>query len=230
MSTADRIDLRKELNRALQDLTWNVKGILLNDGKVMAVPPESRVVTAILHVVAMDIVRTYGRSIGLAVEDFPYETRGYPDMALSDGPLGKKVIALDIKTARYLGDDKVSRMTLGTYDGYFLHPKEKRLHGGTKCYHDYDEHWVAGIIYEWHPDKGTDEMVRVKECIVGQKWQVASKTSGSGDTANIGGIDSLEALRSLQNVFTNEEEFEEYWRDYAIRHPRKRTRLPQRDD
>ena len=219
-------DLRSELRQAIQGLTWDLKGILLTSGVVIPIPAESRVVTAILQSLAIALLKDWGKAKNIKVQDFPLETRGYPDVALSDGPLGDHMIALDIKSARFLGDDKVSRMTLGTYDGYFLHPNEKLLHQKKMSYDDYTEHWVVGIVYEWHPEEDAQRLVKIVEFVVGEKWQLASRVSGSGDTANMGAIDSLSKLRSLKSTFRDEDEFEKYWRKYALEHKRKRTRAP----
>ena len=219
-------DLRNELLPVLSSMRWNVKGILLDDNSVISVPAESRAVTAILQSMAVIRLKAWAQKKGIELEDLVHDTRGYPDIALTSGPFGSKLIALDIKSARHGDGDDVSRMTLGTYDGYFLHPGEKRLHDGTRSYSDYSEHWVVGFIYDWNPDEDTDKMVRIVDVVVGQKWQFASRSSGSGDTANMGGVDSLQRLRSRSGDFTSEREFEKYWRDYAVNHPRKRTRKP----
>jgi len=222
----DSIKLQEELKGVLSKIQWNVVGIATNDGTLVPIPPESRIVTVILQAFALQKIQSWAKSHNITVEDLTRETRSYPDIALSGGDLGSRLIALDIKSARYLGNDKVSRMTLGTYHGYFLHPDKKVLSGGRRCYNDYDEHWIAAFIYEWRPDLGTENMVKIVEVIVAYKWQVASKISGSGDTANIGGLSSLNKLRNLQSAFKNKEEFEKYWRDYGIKHPRRGTKIP----
>ena len=135
-------------------------------------------------------------------------------------------MAIDIKSARFKKGDRVSRMALGTYNGYFLHPDKKKLHKKTMCYNDYSSHWIVGIIYEWHEKKETRDMVVIKTICVGEKWQFAGRISGSGDTANIGGMDSLKRLQARESEFKNNEEFEKYWRDYCIRHPRRGTKIP----
>jgi len=219
------LSLQQELRSVLSKIQWNIVGIKTTEDYIIPVPPESRIVTVILQALAIPKIQDWARAHNINVEDLTHETRSYPDIALSGGDLGSRLIALDIKSARYLGNDKVSRMTLGTYHGYFLNPNERILSGGKRCYNDYDEHWVAAFIYEWRPHLDTTNMVKIVETIVAHKWQVASKVSGSGDTANIGGLDSLSRLRKLQSEFSNEEEFEEYWRDYGRRHPRRGTKI-----
>lgn len=220
-------ELQKELQDSLQPINWNIVGIQCSDGKLIPMPPESRIVTVILQALVSPYIISWAKRREINVEDLVEETRGYPDLALSGGPLGDKLIALDVKSARYSSGDSVSRMTLGTYDGYFLHPHEKRLSGGRRCYDDYDEHWVIAFIYKWNPKLTPSDMVKIVARIVAHKWQLASKTSGSGDTANIGGLGSLSALQTRASGFHNEGEFERYWRQYAIAHPRKRTRAPE---
>ena len=218
--------LQKELKTSLESVKWNIIGIQTSDGQTIPMPPESRIVTVLLQALAVPKIVKWAKTRDVIVKDLVDVTRGYPDIELSGSVLGSKLIALDIKSARYKGNDRVSRMTLGTYDGYFLHPNEKKLSRGERCYNDYDEHWIVAFLYKWQPKKSTSEMVEFVERIVAHKWQVASKISGSGDTANMGGMSSLSALQSLKSEFKDKNDFEKYWRQYAVEHPRKRTRAP----
>lgn len=220
-------ELQTDLKTFIQTINWNIVGIKTSDGNTIPMPPESRIMTVILQALAEPKLSAWAKKHDIKVEDLVEQTRGYPDYALTGGVLNGKRIALDVKSARYVSGDNVSRMTLGTYDGYFLHPNEKRLCGGTRCYNDYNEHWVVAFIYKWKPKEDTAHMVEIIERIVADKWQIASRTSGSGDTANIGGLSSLGALKNLRCEFENERQFELYWRSYAVSHPRKRTRAPE---
>lgn len=218
------IDLRKELTRLVSGLDWDVKGVIHKDGTINPLPVESRVVTEIFQSMIIRRLEDWGKSKGVKVEDNALFGRGYPDVTISID--GKELIALDTKSARFEGDDRISRMTLGTFDGYFLHPNEKLLHSKTRCYNDYSEHWIISVIYEWKPKEKTEKIVNIVSICVGQKWQFAGKVAGSGDTANMGGINSLSKLKNLKSEFKNEKEFETFWRKYAVDHPRKRTRIP----
>jgi hypothetical protein len=221
-------EFHQELREFLQKVKWNITGIATADETVIPLPPESRIVTVILQTLALPKIIVWAKTHNITVTDLSENTRGYPDYELSGGDLEKKLVALDIKSARYQKEDTISRMTLGSYHGYFLHPDEKRLLGGKRSYNDYDEHWIATFIYKWNPKKETPQMVEIVERVVAFKWQVASKISGSGDTANIGGIVSLSDLKNLRSEFENREEFEEYWRVYGVNHRRARTRIPEK--
>ena len=217
------MDLQRELERVCRDVRWDVEGILHTDKRVSPLPAESRVVTEIFQSIVIQNMKSWANDSGVAMTDNAEFTRGYPDISIE---LDDRLIAVDIKSARAKKGDRISRMTLGTYNGYFLHPDEKRLHKKTRCYNDYHGHWIIAVIYEWHPKERTRDMVVIRDVCVGQKWQFAGRISGSGDTANIGGLNSLSRLQTRDSEFSNNEEFERYWRDYCVKHPRRGTKLP----
>jgi len=219
------MDLQHILTNATSELKWNVKGMIHSDNTISQLPPESRVVSEILQSIVIQSLLPAIQSDSLLQMTINSQFgRSYPDITLH---CQNQMFAVDIKSARFdtTSPDTVSRMTLGTYDGYFLHPNEKKLQQKKYCYNDYAQHWVIAIIYEWYPDKPTSDMVKIVAVCVGQKWQFAGKVAGSGDTANIGGVTSLRRLQTLDSVFKNNAEFESYWREYAKKHPRKRTRI-----
>ncbi|RNJ71376.1 MAG: hypothetical protein EB832_06060 [Thaumarchaeota archaeon S14] len=218
------IELQHFLTSAMSELTWNVRGVVHSDNTISQLPPESRVVSEILQsIVVQSLLPAIQSNETLQMTINSQFGRSYPDITLH---WKNQMFAVDIKSARFntKSADTVSRMTLGTYDGYFLHPNEKKLQHKKYCYNDYAQHWIIAIVYGWYPNKPTSDMVKIVSVCVGQKWQFAGKVAGSGDTANIGGITSLKRLQTLDSVFKNNTEFESYWREYAKKHPRKRTR------
>ena len=150
------LDLRKELSRAVSGIVWNVKGIIHTDESITSLPAESRVVTEIFQSMIIRKVERWGKSKGVKVEDNAIFGRGYPDVTLSLNE--KDLIALDVKSSRFEKEDRISRMTLGTFDGYFLHPSDKLLHNKTRCYNDYKQHWIISVIYEWKPKQKTKNL------------------------------------------------------------------------
>ena len=219
----NKLDLQNELTRVVEKTEWNIKGIIHVDDTISPLPAESRVVTEIFQSMLIRKLQVWAKSKNLEIRDNALFTRGYPDITLKQN---KNLVAIDVKSARVKKGERISAMTLGTYDGYFLHPNEKKLHNKTLCYNDYSEHWIISVIYEWFPDKETQDIVKIKAVCVGEKWEFASKTSGSGDTANIGGITSLEKLKIRDSIFKNNEEFEAFWRNYSIKHPRRGMKVP----
>ena len=219
----ENIDLQDELTKVVSDIQWDIEGVIHTDKTISPLPSESRVVTEFFQSMIIKKLERWGKAKNLTIDDNKVYGRSYPDITLH---FNDKLVAIDVKSARFKNGDKISPMTLGTFDGYFLHPNDKKLYKKTRCYNDYLEHWIISVIYEWRPSEPTRSMVNIVSICVGQKWQFARKTTGSGDTANIGGITSLTKLQNLESVFANEEEFEKYWRNYAINHPRKRTKIP----
>ncbi|RME73394.1 MAG: restriction endonuclease [Chloroflexi bacterium] len=73
-------------------------------------------------------------------------------------------------------------------------------------------------------------VVRDFQFFVREKWEIASDSSGSGNTANIGSITKIEDILNGNGVFKNlgEEWFDEYWMNYrriSIRTQDGRTKL-----
>jgi len=128
--------------------------------------------------------------------------------------------------------------TLGSYTAYLRPPFTKNI---RYSYNEYLEHWIVGFIYDRVPDvkpeivdiSSLDKIIapiRNVEVIVWQKWQLASDRPGSGNTANICSVRSLDALRKGQGTFTKfgekgEDIFEDYWRNFDWKQPRKYTNL-----
>lgn len=68
--------------------------------------------------------------------------RPYPDIVLNGGILGKKLVALDVKTGRRsIGNNgRIDGFTLGSYAGYFRKPTSKLCCGELYSYKDFNEH------------------------------------------------------------------------------------------
>lgn len=212
------LDMRSELEGALTGTVWDIEGVLHAGGAVTRIPAESRVVTEILQSLVLEKIDSWAGRTGCELAVNESSGRGYPD---ADLWLDGRLLAIEVKSARVIKGDRISTMTLGTYNGYFLEPDSKKLCRGTRCYNDYAEHWIIAVVYEWRPHEASSNMVDIKDICVGQKWQFAGRLSGSGDTANIGGITSLKRLQSHEPEFTDNEDFEGYWRSYSKRHPRR---------
>ncbi|MBD3287802.1 type II restriction endonuclease, partial [candidate division KSB1 bacterium] len=90
------------------------------------------------------------------------------------------------------------------------------------------EHWIIGFLYSRNPECKKTEIKKIIEAstlqspyteieyFVQQKYRIAGKKPGSGNTTNIGSIKSnnIEDFRTGKGVFNTHQEFEEYWRAY----------------
>jgi len=207
-------DFEEVLYRQFSDFSWDYTGILKNDGGTIPIPKISNCVTAIFEVDAVETAREMADELGASFIE-PEHSRQYPDITLRGGVFGDKLISLDIKTTRLKsGGERISGITLGSYGQYFSNPKMDTQ--WTRFpYGAYDEHWIVCFAYQWDDDLDSREMVYEVETVIGQKWEFASQTSGSGTTTAIGSQKDMQSLRDRDAVFDSEEEFEEYWQEYG---------------
>jgi len=209
---------KKDLEKLFSDFKWNIKGLIDENGNIFPLPKDSKVVTMIFEELGwMRLQKLIKQYRCKAIRG---ASRQYPDVTLMGGKLGNKIIAIEFKSARRLKGDKCSRMSLGSFAGYFLEPNKK----SPWCvlpYGRYTEHWVIGFIYTWDPKKDTLNMVSDVEVIINEKWKIASKYTATGDTAHIGSVDSINRLREGKGDFKSEEEFERYWREKGRKYVRR---------
>ncbi|MGY5871802.1 MAG: type II restriction endonuclease [Candidatus Thorarchaeota archaeon] len=204
-------DFIKEVDEAARKVTWDLTSIKKLDDTEIDLPAKSTLVTAILEeLVVTELERVLNN------HSLSYERGGdreYPDLTISGKALGEEVIALDVKTCRKTSKNKISRFTLGSYVGYFRKPDSIEK-GCKRRYSDFTKHLIVGLIYEWYPEKKGVDMVIIQHYIVAEKWKLASKVAGSGNTQHIGSVTDLDRILKKNGDFTKIEEFKEYWRAY----------------
>ena len=209
----NKIDIKSNLERAFRNFEWVLKGIVDKDGKIYPIPKIPQVVSGIFEFLGKERVRALAKR-KYKCKIIEGGAREYPDLTLDGGKLGKRMIAIEIKTARrnMKRPDRSSRMSLGSCAGYFLQP-DKKMAGCKIPYSMFSEHWVVGCIYTWNEKADTLHMVSDVEIIVHPKWKIASRSTASGDTAAIGSIVDIADLKAGRGEFNSEKEFEEYWRE-----------------
>lgn len=206
-------DLRKELFDAVKDIKWNFKGIIDTEGRLHEIPKNLNF-QALFERIALEKLYVLTRKFNIKVQDNT-NIRSYPDIVLSGGFLESKIIALDIKTGRRIGNK--TGFTLGSYAGYFRNPDKKLCCGKLFSYNDFTEHWDICFIYDWNPDADTLHMISNIQVIVQEKWKLAGKTTGTGTTTAIGSISNIQHILTEKSIFKEEKEFIEYWRSYSRR-------------
>lgn len=209
------INLQKEFKTHLGDITWNFVGILDTFNKIHPIPKNIQI-QAIFEYLAKERIVSLAKSWECRITEAT-NTREYPDLTLEGGRLGNKVVAVDIKTTRRIGKNRISGFTLGSYGGYFRYPTVKKP-GCRIPYGLYTEHWIMGFIYTWNENVDTLHMVSNIELIVQPKWKIASKSTGTGTTTAIGSIKDINKLKEGKSAFSSEQEFLNYWRSYGRKH------------
>ena len=159
----------------------------------------------------------------------------YPDLTvILDTELPNKV-AIDIKTTYRKPS---TGFTLGSYTAYMRPPFTKNI---SHPYHEYLEHWIVGFIYSRVPGvvaqittmdniKNVVAPINDVEIIIQEKWKVASDKPGSGNTANIGSVGNVAALRDGLGTFGlmgpgGKEVFEDYWRNFDRTPPKRYSNI-----
>ncbi len=98
--------------------------------------------------------------------------------------------------------------------------EETRIHRVEEIKEDYEtpsrsfRHLQVTTVKEL---KSITSVIKGFEFFVAEKWEIASDSQGSKNTANIGSITNIEDLKSGAGVFANlgEEWFDEYWINYG---------------
>ncbi len=101
------IDLKIDLEQLFSDFRWNIKGIVDEDDNIYPIPPIPQVITGIFqeitkHKVKKFLKEKYGCEI---VQGGPRE---YPEITVTGGKFANKKIAIDIKTTRRIGKNRIS--------------------------------------------------------------------------------------------------------------------------
>src|SRR5574341_1278934 len=186
---AGNINLKKDLEQLFSDFKWDFIGIADDKKNIIPIPKNSTCITAIIEQKALEILDTFVKTKYKCELIRAKTTREYPDATLEGGMFKDKTIALDIKTARKISQDRISGLTIGSYAGYFLNPEEKRA-GCSIPYGNFDEHWIVAFLYKSKPRMNSKEMVSEIDCVVNLKWKMASKSTGTGTTKHIGSVKS----------------------------------------
>jgi len=231
------MDVRGILVKAFADVgvDWYVKGILDSKEQLYTISNDTKLISKVFELISIPIIT---HAVEHHIKSWEIEERQtvYPDLTLIlDAPIPNK-IAIDIKSTYRKGTN--AGFTLGSYTAYIRPPFTKNI---RYPYTQYIEHWIVGFMYDRvagvKPDivhvSQIDKIVppvENVEVVIWQKWQIASDKPGSGDTANIGSVRTLKALRNGQGTFIKfgdkgKDVFEDYWRNFDWKLPRKYTDL-----
>jgi hypothetical protein len=155
----------------------------------------------------------------------------YPDLSFVSAQDESLKFAVDFKTTYRLPNKPgfCNGFTLGSHGSYFIERDKKK--NIQFPYNQYSGHFCLGIIYTRTDAGDIDEtrvykvdqlqsivsVIRDIEFFSCEKWEIASDSQGSGNTANIGSIVRIEDILSGNGVFKNlgEEWFDEYWMNYG---------------
>lgn len=209
-------------------MEWGLVGILTKHSQVYTLSYDSKILSGIFEIFCEPIVLKIAERHAMRLEKSAQTY--YPDFTLFKASKPEDKIAVEVKsTYRKFNQDgsvKTFRFTLGSYRSFLRDPHGRK--GILYPYVEYNEHWVIGFLYTRNPNCRVTEIRQVIEAsqlqspfndiefFVQQKYKIAGKTPGSGNTTNIGSISSnnIEDFRQGKGGFPSQEAFDDYWRQY----------------
>lgn len=219
----------KKINQIYPEgIEWGIVGILTKNGNVYTLSFDSKILSGIFEIFCEPIVRSIAKDNHLIIEKAAQNI--YPDFTLYFNDKLHQKIAIEVKSTyrQYndKGEIKKFSFTLGSYRSFLRDPAGRK--GILYPYADYIQHWIIGFLYSRNPDCKMTEIKKIIEAsslqspytdikyFVQDKYKIAGKKPGSGNTTNIGSFKSndIDDFRKGVGSFKTQQEFEEYWRTY----------------
>ncbi len=209
---------------------FDVRGLLTVSDDVYPLSTDTKVLSTAFELIARPFVLAIAQTHGLVMSE-PTKQNHYPDFTLMRDVNDNEKIAVDVKTTyrdvRPSGSWKAS-FTLGSYTSY--------IRNGTKNisfpFSSYAKHYIIGFVYTRRViAQGGQHIYTIAnrgdiagpmediEYFVQEKYRIASDRPGSGNTTNIGSIEtsSVSAFAQGEGPFAHlgEDVFLDYWRNYG---------------
>lgn len=193
------------ISDAVKKITIDSLKLNIN-GQDYDVGTDSKLVSKMIEIYVCEMIKN---ACALkANENVTYEINpcqnSYPDCIVS---IGNDAYAIDIKTTYLINENKVNGFTLGTYQGYFR--DRKSMKNCMMPYENFKSHLCICVIYE-----RVESSIVVKHTIFIEKWKLASRKPGSGNTKNIGSITNLRDILQAKAQFADESEFNTFWQAF----------------
>lgn len=207
---------------------WIIKGFIDIYRNIYTISVDTKIVSKVLELLLFPMFVEFGRTNGLRIELSPHQNF-YPDLTFVDDESGRK-FAVDIKSTYRIDTSTVNGMTLGAFTGYFR--KRNSNKNTLYPYDQYSGHFVLGVIYS-KSDDAIDErqqftlddlnkipsVIKAFQFFAQPKYCLASSRPGSGNTKNIGSVNSVDQLLNGTGPFRSlgEEVYDDYWMFYLTR-------------
>ena len=222
--------LSSHVHVATDDQQWTVKGFVDAFCNVYTISADTKIVSKILEIHLFPILLKFAQDHDYRIVLADHQNY-YPDLSFVSAKDDSLKFAVDFKTTYRLLNKPgfCNGFTLGSHGSYFIERDKKK--NIQFPYSQYAGHFCLGIIYtrtdsgdigetkvyNTNKLKSIVSVIRDIEFIACEKWEIASDSQGSGNTANIGSIVRIEDILSGNGVFKNlgEEVFDEYWMNYG---------------
>lgn len=210
---------------------WKVKGFIDIDKNVYTISSDTKIISKILEIQLFPKFHEFAEKNGYEIVLAEMQN-WYPDLSFVNKKNPKIKFAVDIRTTYRLDDYEgfCNGFTLGSHGEYF---RERTSAKNIQFpYAEYMSHICLGILYTRALSIDIDEtrifsfydLEKVTSVIKNlvffaeEKWKISSDKSGSGNTANIGGIQYIDDILNGNGVFKNlgEKVFDEYWINQGV--------------
>jgi len=215
-----------------EDNQWTIKGFIDVFRNIYTISADTKVISKILEIHIFPKILEFAGENGYRIV-LPDHQNYYPDLSFVSTKNEAIKFAVDFKTSYRLpkNPEYCSSFTLGSHGEYFTERTSKK--NIQFPYNQYLGHFCLGIIYSRTiPEEKEiaetriytlEELGSIASVVnnflffVCEKWEIASDSSGSGNTANIGSISNIKDITSCNGMFKNlgEEVFDDYWMNYG---------------
>ncbi len=236
----EKIEFIKKLKEFSKTLTkyistnegnWNIKGFIDTEKQIYTISSDTKIISKVLEIQLFPKFKEFARETGYKIV-LAEKQNWYPDLSFVKIHDENIKFAVDIKTTYKLDDYDgfCNGFTLGSHGEYF------RIRTSSKNiqfpYAEYTAHICLGILYTRVQSSDIDEteilklskldnitsVVKDLLFFAEEKWKISSDRSGSGNTANIGGIAHIDDLLNGNGIFKNlgEKIFDDYWINQGV--------------
>jgi hypothetical protein len=213
-----------------RDDEWTIKGFIDIFENIYTISTDTKVVSKILELHLFPHFLRFAGETGYKIELAAFQN-WYPDLTFIKKSDESIKFAVDLKTTYFLDDYPgfCKGFTLGSHGEYFINRDSTK--NIQYAYNQYSGHFCLGIIYSRAklPEEAEmrsysfSELQEIPSVIshfaffAAEKWKIASDKSGSGNTANIGSIQSIDDILAGNGVFAKagEEIFDDYWVNFG---------------
>jgi hypothetical protein len=213
-----------------KDKQWTIKGFIDIYKNIYGISSDTKIVSKILEIHLFPKILEFAEKYNYKVVLADHQNY-YPDFSFVSNDDEAVKFAVDLKTTYRSPEnpDFCNGFTLGSHGQYFIDRTSRK--NIQFPYDDYLGHFCLGVIYTRNDvtEEGQPRIYKLDELksivsvisdfqfFAAEKWEIASDSSGSGNTANIGSIIRISDILEGMGVFKRlgEKWFDEYWMNYG---------------
>ncbi|GHT17066.1 hypothetical protein FACS1894189_2270 [Planctomycetales bacterium] len=213
-----------------QDSQWTVKGFIDVFQNIYTISADTKIVSKVIEIHLFPELLKFAKSSGYRIVLADHQNY-YPDLSFVNAKDESVKFAVDLKTTYRLPKhhDFCNGFTLGSHGNYFKERNKKK--NIQFPYNDYAGHFCLGAIYTRADSsdiietkkynlsqlKSIVSVIKDIQFFACEKWEIASDSQGSGNTANIGSIVYIPDILQGNGAFKNlgEKWFDDYWMNYG---------------